>query len=644
MTGDAFEAQLVDALAEANLPTLLLALAELTGEDRWMEPPLRPVPARGPSDNDSGGFDQEVQQQIRDEATAILSAWKRGDLTPAPPPPPERLAQMLSMSLGELLPDGFGDLLAEEMGLADRHVEIGSPAERSALEVLVIGAGLSGLLAAIEMKRSGMQFTVVDKDAAPGGTWFENCYPGAGVDTPSHLYSLSFAQRSDWPRYFASRDQLFDYIASLADEHELGPHLRFGLEVTDAAWDEATQRWQVSAVDSEGQAHRFDPHVVITGVGFFNRPQFPRIQGLGNFQGPVVHTAQWRPELELEGMRVAVIGTGASAMQLVPRIAPITHRLLVFQRTPQWGIPHPNYTRAVSDRAMWLMKEVPFYQAWYRGRLLWTFGDRLRRQVQWDPDWRDSDLAVNDANDRTRRFLTEYIRSELGERADELFGKCLPDYPPFGKRPLMDNGWFRTMARDDVDLITDNISEITSDGIVTADGVLHEVDVIVLATGFQAQRMLTPMEIRGRSGRTLRDVWGEDDPRAYLGLTAPEFPNLFSLLGPNSFVGHGGSGILTIELQVRYVMEMLALMTRWGVTSVECRQEVHDAYNEELASALAQTIWAHRGMSTYYRNTAGRIVVPMPWTNVDYRQRVRRPDPEDFILNFDRASSSSATP
>jgi 4-hydroxyacetophenone monooxygenase len=631
--GEAFRADLADALEEANLPTLLLALAELTGEDRWMEPPYRPVPARGPTDNDSGGFDPEFQRQIRGEALEVIAAWQRGDLAPAPAPTPERMAQMLAMSLGELLPDGFGDLLAEEMGHVDRHVDIGSPETGSGLEVLVVGAGLSGVVAAIEMKRSGVQFTVVEKDAAPGGTWYENCYPGAGVDTPSHLYSLSFAQRSDWPRYFAGRDQLFDYVQGVIDEHQLGPYLRFGLEVTDATWDEKTHRWQVNAVDGAGQVQRFNPHVVITGVGYFNRPQFPSIEGLEDFQGPVVHTAQWRPGLDLTGKRVGVIGTGASAMQLASRIAQKTERLLLFQRTPQWAIPHPNAKREVSDRTKWLMETVPSYQAWYRSRLLWAFGDRLRRQVQWDPEWRDNPLAVNEVNDRNRRFLTNYIRSELGERADELFDKCLPDYPPLGKRPLMDHGWFKTVARDDVELITEDISRITEHAIVTTDGLVHEVDLIVLATGFQPQRMLAPMEIRGRTGRSLRDLWGDDDARAYLGMTVPEFPNLFCLLGPNSFIGHGGSGMLTIELQVRYVMEILALMTAQGIASVECRQEVHDTYNEELAAALAETVWAHPGISTYYRNAAGRIVVPMPWTNVEYRRRVLRPDPEDFILN-----------
>jgi 4-hydroxyacetophenone monooxygenase len=305
--------------------------------------------------------------------------------------------------------------------------------------------------------------------------------------------------------------------------------------------------------------------------------------------------------------------------------------VLVFQRTPQWGIPHPNYLREVTPGTRLLMREVPYYQAWYRARLVWTFGDRLHKQVVWDPEWPNADRSISAANDSMRAFLTDYISAELGERTD-LLEQCVPSYPPYGKRPLLDNGWFRTVARDDVELITADIAEVKPDRIVTADGAEHEVDVLAIATGFSPQRMLAPMEIRGRCGRTLREIWGEDDPRAYLGITMPEFPNLFCLLGPNTFAGHGGSGILTIELEMRYVMEMLALMTRERIASVEVRQDVHNEYNDELAEALAETIWAHPGMTTYYRNARGRIVVPMPWTNVDYWQRTRRPRLDDYIV------------
>jgi 4-hydroxyacetophenone monooxygenase len=387
----------------------------------------------------------------------------------------------------------------------------------------------------------------------------------------------------------------------------------------------------VTARGPEGD-ETLSANVLITGVGYFNNPALPDIPGLDSFAGPLMHTARWPRDLPVDGKRVGIIGTGASSMQVVPNIAGVAERVLVFQRTPQWGIPHPNYLRSVTAQTQLLMREVPYYRAWYRARLVWTFGDRLHKQVIRDPEWPEPERSINDANEGMRRFLTSYIESELGDRTD-LVADCVPPYPPYGKRPLLDNGWFRTVARDDVSLVTAGIERVEPGGIVTADGVLHEVDVLAIATGFSPQRMLAPMEITGRCGRTLRDIWGEDDPRAYLGITAPEFPNLFMLLGPNTFAGHGGSGILTIELEMRYVMEMLALMAKQGIASVEVRQDVHDTYNDELAEALSETIWAHPGMTTYYRNAAGRIVVPMPWTNIDYWHRTRMPDLDDYTVS-----------
>ncbi|MHB8694163.1 MAG: flavin-containing monooxygenase [Solirubrobacteraceae bacterium] len=620
------------ALDEANLPTLLLALVQLTGEDRWLEPPYVPSQPKGPGDNDDGGFSKQLQSSIRREALDLISAWRAGRLEPAPAPAHEQLVAMLETSCGTSLPADCGPLLAEELGLTGREVEIERAPAAGELSVLVVGAGFSGLLAAIQLRRAGIPFTVIEKNERVGGTWFENSYPGCGVDTPTHLYSLSFAQRADWSRYFARRDELHDYLERLATDHQLERSIRFRLEVVGARWDAGSHVWCIEARDGDGEVHRLIANILITGVGFLNRPAYPRIAGLESFSGPRMHTARWRHDVELAGKRVAVIGTGASAMQLVPSIAPVAERVTVFQRSPQWGIPHPNHRRRVSAGTQLLMREVPFYLGWYRLRLVWTFGDRLHQHVQWDPDWPHAEhRSISEVNDRQRRFLTDYINTQIGDRP-ELLSKCVPDYPPYGKRPLLDNGWFETMTRDDVELVTEAVAEIRPHGVVTATGEEFPADVLVLATGFQALRVLAPMEIHGRSGRTLREVWGEDDARAYLGITVPDFPNMFCLLGPNTFAGHGGSGVLTIELGMRYVMEMLATMLEQRIASVECRQGVHDAYNAELDEALSQTIWAYPGMTTYYRNSRGRIVVPMPWTNIDYWHRTRGPALEDYIL------------
>ena len=619
------------ALEEANLPTLLLVLAHLTGEDRWIEEPYLPSPPRG-DDNDTGGFSEELQASIREEAFKVTKAVREGSHEPAEPPTlsPERIVQMLAVSLHTRLPEATGALFAEELGVASREVEITPSPARDDFKVVVIGTGFSGLLTSIELSRNGIAHTVVEKNTQVGGTWWENHYPGAGVDTPSHIYSFSFYQRANWPNYFSKRNDVQAYLESIADTYDIRRHIKFDREVVTARWDEEEALWHVDIRGPGGEIETLSANVVVSGAGLLNRPSVPDIKGLEDFEGPVMHTAQWRDDVDLSGKRVAVIGTGASAMQTVPAIADTAERLVVFQRSPQWGIPNRNYFRKVSEGTQLLMREVPFYLGWYRLRQLWTSGDSTHGLVQWDREWPHSDRSINKFNDRMRAGLTEYMRAQLGDRAEELMPKCLPTYPPFGKRPLIDNGWFRTVAREDVDLVTDSIDEVRADRIVTSAGDEYPVDVVVVATGFRVHRFLGPLEVYGRDESRLHEIWGEDDARAYLGVTMPRFPNFFCTFGPNTFPGHGGSGVLTIELEVRYVMEIIKKMLDEGISSVDCRQDVHDEYNERLVNALQDTIWAHPGMTTYYRNSKGHIVVPMPWTNYDYWQMMREPDLAEF--------------
>ncbi len=621
------------ALQGANLPTLLAALTQLTGDVTWLTGRFRPSSALGVEDHDTGGLSEELQQAARDEAFPVLRAWHDGRLDAAPAPSPEQLEEWLNLSLGgtQRFQEGFGALLAAELGIADRDLPADPTKVSQRIEVLILGAGLSGLCAAVKLKKAGMAFTILDKNSGVGGTWLENTYPGCGVDTPSHLYSFSFAQKPTWARYFAKRDELHDYLEQLADDNGLRPHIQFDSAVEAMVWDDVAQLWQVTVRDSGGGRRMLSANAVITGVGILNRPAYPDIPGLDTFEGPCMHTARWDNSVDLTGKRVVVIGTGASSMQLVPKIVDEVAHVTVFQRSPQWGLPNANYMQDTTDATKTLMEHVPFYMGWYRLRLVWNFGDRLYPALQVDPDWPHPERSVNRTSDKHREYLTDYIRSELGERQD-LLDKCLPTYPPYAKRPLIDNGWFRTMCRDDVTLLTDRVAEIRPHGVVDSDGVEHPCDVLVLATGFQAVKVLGPMEVRGRSGATLRETWGEDDARAYLGTTVPDFPNFFLLLGPNTFAAHGGSATLTIEMQIRYVMQLLALLETGEVSSVEVRQDVHDAYDARLSPALERSIWAHAGMTTYYRNAAGRIVIPMPWTNVDFLQMTHEVDLDDFVL------------
>ena len=608
------------ALEDANIPTLLLVLQHLTGDSKWTRSPYRPARGKPLDDNDSGG-------EVRAAALEATVAFYEGRLQPVTPSPDE-VTRMLSCAMVEEVPVEYGELLSEEMGFISRDVEIPAESIPGDFSVAIIGAGLSGICMALKLAAAGVQFVVLEKDTDLGGTWLENVYPGCGVDTPGHLYAFSFAPNPGITRYFAKRDEVQSYIQRVASE-DVKRHIRFGTEVVCARYQATSATWQIDIRDVNGEVESLTANVLVSAVGMVNRPSIPPIPGLDEFPGPVMHTAAWNRSVDLTDKRVAVIGTGASAMQTVPSIVDIASHVTVFQRSKQWAVPHPNYHRAVNDNVRFVMKEVPFYIQWYRLRSFWNFSDRLHSSLQIDPNWEHPERAVNETNDRHRVFLTKYIKQQLGDRTD-LLDACLPDYPPYGKRPLIDNKWFQTMCRDDVTLLTEAVEKINGENVVTRSGVEVPADVIVLATGFKVLQFLWPMDIVGKSGMTLSEQWGLNDARAHLGVTVPDFPNFFIVNGPNTNAGHGGSAIHATEFQVRYIMRAIRHLLVSETAAVEVDRGVFDRYNQELDDALAQMIWSHKGMTTYYRNDAGRIVVSSPWKYIDYWERLRDFDPSEY--------------
>jgi 4-hydroxyacetophenone monooxygenase len=621
-----------EGVAHANVPTLLPVLVQLTGDVSWLEDPYRPVRSRGVDDNPTGGLSEPIQDEIRAAALDAILAWRAGRPVALPDPSDELLVRMLSVAMGEEVPPEYGPMIAWELGLPRaRAAKAEEPVEPpDGFNVLVIGAGISGIAAAVKLQEAGIPYSVVEKHGTLGGTWWENRYPGAGVDTPSALYSFSFAQ-NDWSLYFALRDELHDYLERVASEFGIRPKIRFDTEVVSASYEEPRQEWTVRVRRPDGALETLSANVVVSAVGAFNRPKMPEIPGLDRFQGRCVHTARWPDGLELSGKRVAVIGNGASAMQVLPAIADDAASVTAFQRSPQWAAPFDQFQRPVPEPVRFLARVVPLYRKWYRVRSGWTFNDRIHPALQKDPSWPHPERAVNKINDRHREFLTRYIESEVGDRA-ELLEKVVPDYPPFGKRILLDNGWYRSLTRDDVDLVTEPIEEVRADRVVTRSGAEHEVDVIVCGTGFDVVRFLSTIEVRGRSGRSLRETWDDDDARAYLGTAVPDFPNFFMLYGPNTQAGHGGSLIGATEAQLHYILDLLQRMFRHGIGSVECRQEVYDAYNQRVDEAHERMVWTHPGMSTYYRNSRGRVVVNTPFRIVDFWHMTRTADLDDYVV------------
>jgi 4-hydroxyacetophenone monooxygenase len=619
-----------EAVAIANVPTLLPVLVQLSGDTGWLEDPYRPIRSTGIDENATGGLPEAVQTEIRAAALEALLAWRAGAPVAMPDPSDEMLVRMLSVSMGEEVSPEYGPMMAWELGLERASDDEEAPTAPVWFDVLVIGAGASGIAAAVKLEAAGIPYTIVEQADTVGGTWLENRYPGAGVDTPSALYSFSFAQH-DWSKYFALRDELHDYLEGVADEFGVRERIRLQTKVVDATYDEVAQRWTVRVQGGGGGLETLRPKVVISAVGAFRPPKMPSIPGLESFPGPCVHTARWPTGLELAGRRVAVIGNGASGMQLLPAIVEEAATVTVFQRSPQWAAPFEALHQEVPEPLRFLSREVPLYRIWYRLRWAWIFNDRLHPALQKDASWAHPERSLNKVNDRHREFMTRYIRSEIGERPD-LLDAVVPDYPPFGKRMLLDNGWYRSLTRADVELVTEPIAEVRGDRVVTESGVEHEVDVIACATGFDVVRFLSSFEVRGPSGRTLREAWDDDDARAYLGTAVPGFPNLFMLYGPNTQAGHGGSLLSLTESQLRYVIDLLGQMIERGIGAAVCREEVYDEYNRRVDEAHERMVWTHPGMSTYYRNSRGRVVVNTPFRIVDFWHMTREADLDDYVV------------
>ena len=627
---DDWTRQLAVAVEAANIPTLLMVLVQLTGEMRWLADPYRPRREGGMGDNDSGGLPTRVQAEVRAAARRAIEQWHDDGHLAIEQPSPDLLVEMLTCAMGEPIPAEYGPMTGAQLQLDDRHALTPELHPPDGFSALVIGAGATGLCAGVYLGQAGIDYTIIERHETVGGVWLENRYPGAGVDTPNHLYSFSFAPY-DWSQYFALRGELHGYLEHVADEFDVRRRVRFGTEVLNARYDESLRRWDVTVRGKDGTESTLHADIVLSSVGIFNPPVVPRIPGLDTFSGPAFHTARWPPDLDLAAKRVAIIGNGASAMQIAPEIRSTVESLTIFQRSPQWAAPFQQFRTPVPDALRWLMREVPLYRAWYRVRLGWTFNDRVHPALQKDAEWEHPQRSLNPINDAHREFFTRYIEHEIGDRPD-LLAKAIPDYPPFGKRMLMDNGWYRMLTEDHVRLVTEPVERITSRGVVTDDGNEFEADVIVLATGFDVLHFLSTYDTVGRSGRTLRDTWNGDDARAYLGLTVPDFPNFFVLYGPNTQPGHGGSLLFVIEMLMHYVLDLVGQMFAADAASVEVRQDVHDRYNAAVDAAHEAMVWTHPGMQTYYRNGRGRVVVNLPYRNVDLFDRTRRADLSDYLV------------
>ncbi|MBM1143799.1 NAD(P)/FAD-dependent oxidoreductase [Alcanivorax sp. ZXX171] len=478
-------------------------------------------------------------------------------------------------------------------------------------QVAIIGAGFGGLGMAIELKKRGRHSLVIlEKADQVGGAWRDNTYPGAACDVPSHLYSFSFARKFDWSRRFAPQAEILDYLKRCARDHDLERHLRLGTEVRQARFDEDAGLWRIETDQGELTAR-----ALITATGQLNRPAWPRVPGLERFQGAAFHSARWDHGVDLAGKTVAVVGTGASAIQFVPEVAKQARQVKLFQRSAAYVIPKPD--RPYSALEQRLMARLPWLQTLDRARV---YAQNETRVLGF--------TALQGVMKVYQWLFQRYLRRTISDPA--LREKLTPDYPMGCKRILISNDYFQAIERFGIEVRTGGVAAVDETGLVDADGQHHDADVLIFGTGFQATDFLAPMTIRGRQGRDLNEAW-RDGAEAYLGITVHGFPNLFMLYGPNTNLGHN-SIVYMLESQIAYVLSALEEMERPGVGGLEVNAEVQDRFNRDIQTRLRDSVWG-QGCDSWYKTESGKNTNNWPGFTFRYRRRTRRLDPRDYELH-----------
>lgn len=628
---EADDAQIEAAVKDADLPALLAALAMLTGDEALISDDFKPPsPSMTARIAPQGGMSPQVQEKAREAAVQALIRYRDAG-SPSLAEPSQRWLDQIVRFLIKPGSDEYLDLLRHELSI---HEDMGAPdwsaadfASASDVRVAVIGSGFAGIAAAHRLKQAGLDFTVFEKNSEVGGVWWENTYPGCRLDTPNFAYSLSFAQKQDWPQQFSQQPEILKYILDVVDRSDIRSHIRFNTEVQSLTFDEADARWVVASLNKAGQVVEEKFNFVITAMGLLNRPSIPEFEGLDQFKGEVVHSAAWRDGIQLEGKRVALIGTGASAFQIGPEIYTSVEKLSVFQRNPPWMLPTPSYHEDLKPGMQWLLKHVPFYGRWFRFWQVWIGVEGRLHLVEVDPDWKHP-VSVSAANESLRQECLSILVQQFSDRPD-LLPKVTPDYPPGAKRMLRDNGtWAAMLKSENVDLVTDRITHLSEHAIHTADGRSHPVDVIVCATGFKAADFLYPLKIKGKANKDLHEFWA-GDCRAYRGTMVPGFPNLFMTSGPNTGVVVNSSAIFFSECQVEYILRTIKHVLSNGFKTVDCMQTPYLQYNEYMDKGNGTKAWGVAATSSWYKNSNGRAAQTWPFGLTEYWNLMARFNPLD---------------
>lgn len=617
-------------LGQADAGVLVAVLAQLTGDPAVVERFADKISFEPDPPEQIGVTDPETREALVESLIDALSGPRRAGALPSDDP--GLFARIAPLALGTPVGDEYVGLLLEQGGFHPPQPVLPRTAELpKGFKVVIVGAGISGMAAALECAAAGIEYEIIDRNDEVGGTWYTTVYPGIGVDTPSAYYSLSRDINAAWSSYYPQGAEYQKYLESVATDNDLRSHTRFSTEVEALWWDEQLNKWQVHTVGPDGGRDISYANVVIPAAGYLNRPRRPDIDGSDSFTGVSIHSAEWDPNLDLRGKKVAIIGAGCTAVQIVDACVGDVEHLTVFQRQPHWVAPRKRLTDDVPESRRWLNAKIPFYANWTRLKSFWGTADNNYPVIVRDPEWAADHLSISPANDRLLQICLDYIDRVFGAES-ELAKKVTPDFAPYGKRIIRDpGGYYQALTRPHVDVEASEPARINERGIVTQDGRQIDLDVIVYATGYHLD-FLSTVDIRGRDGIRLSEVWG-DSPSAYRGGMVPGFPNLFISSAPNYSPGHGAGHNFGVEVMVHYVMECLQLMALRDVSTIEVTPEAFTSYVGQIDEAMADTVWCHTPTAhTYYRSGGGRIVTAFPFRLIDVWQSHRAPIEEDLIL------------
>ncbi|GAB7356560.1 hypothetical protein MBLNU459_g7295t1 [Dothideomycetes sp. NU459] len=627
------EAFIRAAIDKSNMNALRLALLEVTGDQDLAKMRTRRHAIRGGAMFAHVLAEEEIPA-LKTKAFAYLSARKPDD--PIPPPLSRPEAKKLMDIFGdEPVGDSEFEYNFEELALEEFPRTAQWTAKKPSVDkiagfkIVVIGGGISGLAAAIQFKRLGLNFQVLERQGGIGGTWLLNTYPDARVDTSSFLFQFKFVKNYPWSEYFASAGETRKYLEHVAEQYDVKDHFRFNREVLSCIWHEDPSEWELAIKHADGHMEIIRCNAVVSGSGLFATPnKEPNIKGYKDFKRPTFHTAKWDHSVDYRDKRVALLGTGSTGTQLAPTVARHAKSLTVYQRTPNWIMNMEGYRDRIDDHTRYIFDHMPYYWNWYCYSSH-VASQQLQHLQPYDREWQAKGGIINERNDKVRQALTEYVESKA-EGVPGLLEKILPKHAPLVRRLVVDNGFYDMLRRENVELVTDKIDTFTETGIKTVDGVEREFDVVVLGTGFKVSQYFWPCEYVGRDGATMEELWKKDGARSYLGLVTPGFPNFFSFYGPNHQPRSGGFYSWG-EIWARYTATCIIRLIENDEKSMDVRRDVFDEYNTKLDAEAKGLIWEEAGHG-YYVNEWGRQSVNVPWKTADYHRMVSKPNFDDFDI------------